>query len=152
MSLWERVKAHLERRRALQTDKEGHPADIEVQVATAILLLEAAHGDEEYEWREHRAILRALERGFGIGRKETRQLLQLAEEIRPPAVELDDVTRVVTDRFSREQRRSIVALLWKVIEADDIVEDWEEVFANHVARAVGLSREEAEEAKASASP
>jgi uncharacterized tellurite resistance protein B-like protein len=151
MHLWERVKAHLERRAALREDNEGHVADIEVQAATAILLLEVAHGDEEYVWREHRAIVRGLERGFGIGRAETLRLLERAEEIRPPAVRLAEVTQVIVDRCTPEQRRSILELLWRVIDADNVVEEWEGVFADHVAAAVGLSREEAELARRQAS-
>lgn len=151
MRLWERVKAHLEERPVLREDKDGHAADIEVQAATAILLLEVAYGDEEYVWREHRAIIRALERGFGIGRAETLQLMGRAEEIRPPVVKLADVTQVIVDRYTPEQRRRIVTLLWRVIDADDIVASWEQVFADHVAAAVGLGREEAELARRDAS-
>jgi uncharacterized tellurite resistance protein B-like protein len=147
MHLWERVKAHLEHRSVLREDKDGQPADVELQAATAILLLEAAHGDEEYVWREHRVILRGLERGVGIGRAEALDLLGRAEEIRPPVVKLADVTEVIVDRYSSEQRREIVTLLWKVIDADDVVDEWEEIFATHVARAVGLSREEVETAR-----
>jgi uncharacterized tellurite resistance protein B-like protein len=145
--LWKRVEDHLRRRPELREDRHGRPADLEVQAATAVLLLEAAHGDEEYAWREHRTILRGLERGFGIGKQETLALLGRAEEIRPPVVRLADVTGVIADRYSPEQRKSIVALLWKVIGADGVLEPWEEVFANHVARAVGLSPEEAEAAR-----
>jgi len=152
MSIWERVRAHLKHRPELREDDDGHPADIEIQVATAILLLEAAHGDAEYAWREHRAIIRGLQRGFGIGHAEAAQLVARAEEIRPPVVELADVTQVIVDRFSPEQRRSILGLLWQVIDADDLVEEWEEVFADHVADAVGLNREEAEAARRAPSP
>lgn len=148
--LWKRVEDHLRRRPELREDRHGQAADLEVQAATAVLLLEAAHGDEEYVWREHRTILRGLERGFGIGKKETLALLGRAEEIRPPVVPLADLTEVIADRYSPEQRKSIVALLWKVIGADGVLEPWEEVFANHVARAVGLSPEEAEAARRSA--
>jgi hypothetical protein len=42
-------------------------------------------------------------------------------------------------------------LLWRVIDADNVVEEWEGVFADHVAAAVGLSREEAELARRQAS-
>ncbi len=147
MSIWERVRAHLEHQAVLREDDGGHPADIEVQVATAILLLEAAHGDAEYAWREHRAIIRSLKRGFGIGHAEATQLLKSAEEIRPPVVKLADVTQVIIDRYAPEQRRSIITLLWKVIDADDLVEEWEEAFADHVAGAVGLNQNEAEAAR-----
>jgi len=142
-----RVENHLRRRPALREDRHGKPVDLEVQAATAILLLEAAHGDEEYVWREHRTILRGLERGFGIGRAETLELLGRAEEIRPPVVRLADVTELITERYTREQRQSIVSLLWKVIDADGVLAAWEAVFASHVARAVGLSPEEAEAAR-----
>lgn len=151
MQLWDRVKAHLRRRPTLREDEDRGLADLEVQAATAVLLLEAAHGDEEYVWREHRAIVRGLERGFGIGRTETLDLLGRAEEIRPPVLRLADVTETIANACTPEQRRSIVTLLWKVIDADDIVEGWEESFATHVAQAVGLSREEAEGARRSAS-
>jgi uncharacterized tellurite resistance protein B-like protein len=142
-----RVEEHLRGRPELREDREGNPADLEVQAATAILLLEAAHGDEEYAWREHRTILRGLERGFGIGKDEVRNLLGRAQEIRPPVVKLADVTELLTARYTPEQRRAIVALLWKVIDADAVLEPWEEVFGNHVARAVGLSPEEAQAAR-----
>jgi uncharacterized tellurite resistance protein B-like protein len=145
--LWSRLKDHLHGRPELREDRDGKPADVEVRAATAILLLEAAHGDEEYAWREHRTILRGLERGFGLGQDEVRELLGRAEEIRPPVVKLADVTELLAERYTPEQRRSIVALLWKVIGADARLEPWEEVFGNHVARAVGLSPEEAETAR-----
>jgi uncharacterized tellurite resistance protein B-like protein len=145
--LWRRVEDHLRGRPELREDRDGKPADLEVQAATAILLLEAAHGDEEYAWREERAIRRGLERGFGIGRKEVNTLLGRAEEIRPPVVKLDDVTQLITERYSRDQRQRIVALLWNVIGADSVLEPWEEVFGNHVARAVGLSPDAAESAR-----
>jgi uncharacterized tellurite resistance protein B-like protein len=145
--LWKRVEDHLRGRPELREDRHGQPVDLEVQAATAILLLEAAHGDEEYVWREHRTILRGLERGFGIGKEEVLGLLGRAQEIRPPVVRLDDVTEVIAERYTREQRQRIVALLWKVIDADAVLEPWEEVFGNHVAQAVGLSPEEAEAAR-----
>ena len=150
--LWRRVEEHLRGRPELREDRDGQPVDLELQAATAILLLEAAHGDEEYVWREHRTILRGLERGFGLGRDEVRELLGRAQEIRPPAVKLADVTELLTERYTPEQRRRIVALLWKVIDADARLEPWEEVFGNHVARAVGLSPEEAETARRGAEP
>ena len=58
-----------------------------------------------------------------------------------------DVTEVIVSNYSRNQRQSILTLLWRVIDADNLVAEWEEVFVNHVARAVGLSKEEAELAR-----
>lgn len=149
MSLLERIRSHLHLRRTgpLAADRKGQPTDLELQAATALLLLEAAYGDETYPWREHRTIVKGLEREFGLGRREVLALLDRAEEIRPPVVTLADVTRVLRERFDAAQRRRVLALLWQVIDADRVLEDWESAFAEHVARAVGLSAEEARAAR-----
>ncbi len=147
MDLWEAVTSLVRRDAKLAVDKTGASADLELQAATAIILLEAAHGDEVYAWSEHRAITRGLERAFGIGREEVVELLGRAEEIRPPVVTLADVTALIAERFTKAQRFEIVRLVWKVIEADHVVDDWETVLADHVARAVGLTAEEARRAR-----
>lgn len=139
MSLLERVRNHLEHRGALAKDAAGKPADLEVRAAAAVLLLEAAYGDEEYLWKEERALVNGLERAFGIGAKETRELVGQAEEIRPPVVRLADVTQVLAARYDREQRQEVLALVREVIAADGVVGSWEEAFAAHVAKALGLS-------------
>jgi uncharacterized tellurite resistance protein B-like protein len=148
MWLLDKMNEFVHGRAALAQDKTGARADLELRAATALLLLEAAYGDTEYVWREHRAIVKGLEREFGLGKREILELLGRAGEIRPPVVKLADVTEVVRDRFSKEQREEVVRLLWRVVEADDSVDEFEEVFADHVARAVGLSPQEARAARA----
>jgi uncharacterized tellurite resistance protein B-like protein len=145
--LLDRVKEFLQTSHPLARDRTGAEADLELQAATAILLIEAAFGDTEYIWREHRAVVRGLEREFGLGRKQVLEVLGRATEIRPPVVKLADVTEVIRDRFSQEQREQVVRLVWRVIEADGFVEEWEEAFADHIARAVGLGAEEARAAR-----
>jgi uncharacterized tellurite resistance protein B-like protein len=148
VKLLDRVRSHLERKAPLAKDAKGEPVDLEVKAAAAVLLLEAAYGDETYVWREDRALVRGLERAFGIGRRETRDLLGRAEEIRPPVVRLDDVIEVLATRFDETQRKDVLGLLWKVIDADAALESWEAAFAAHVTTALGLTPEQGEEARA----
>jgi uncharacterized tellurite resistance protein B-like protein len=148
MSLFDRVRELLHRKTPLATDAKGEPADLELRAAAAVLLLEAAHGDEAYVWKEERVLVRGLERAFGIGRDETHELLGRAEEIRPPVVKLADLTELLASRYDLAQRKQILGLLWRVIDADETVEPWEAVFARHVREALGLSAAEAQEARA----
>ena len=150
MHLLDRLKDHLHQQHALAKDRTGTPADLELRAATAVLLLEAAYGDTEYVWREHRAIIRGLEREFGLGREQILELLGRANEIRPPIVKLSDVTDVLRERYSPEQRAEVVRLLWRVIQADGVVEEWEAIFADHIAQAVGLDPEAAAQARTDA--
>jgi uncharacterized tellurite resistance protein B-like protein len=148
VKLLEKLREHLAKRHPLARDRSGAATDLELQAATSILLIEAAYGDTDYVWREHRTIVKGLELEFGLGRKEILEILDRADEIRPPVVKLADVTGVILDRFSVEQREEIVRLLWRVIEADKTVEEWEQVFGDHVAKAVGLTCEQARAARA----
>lgn len=137
MWLLDKVKSHLQGRAALAHDRTGAAADLELKAAIAVLLLEAAYGNEEYVWREQRAIVNGLEREFGLGKKEILDVLGRASEIRPPVVKLSDVTDVIRERLTPEQRGQVVQLVRDVIRADGSVEEWEEAFAKHVAKAVG---------------
>ena len=149
MWLLDGVNEFLHKRHALARDRSGESSDIELQAATAILLIEAAYGDTGYAWREHRTILKGLEREFGLGKKEVLDLLGRANEIRPPVVKLADVTEVIRERFTKEQREQVVRFVWRVIEADGSVDEFEGLFGDHIAKALGLSREEAQRARAS---
>ena len=148
MWLLDGLREFLQKRHALARDRSGQQADLELQAATAILLIEAAYGDAEYVWREHRTIVKGLEREFGLGKSEVLELLGRAEEIRPPVVKLADVTDVICDRFTKEQREEVVRLVWSVVEADGSVDEWEGIFADHIAKVLGLSGDEAGAARA----
>ena len=117
-----------------------------------ILLLEAAYGDTDYLWRENRTIVKGLEREFGLGKREILELLGRANEIRPPVVKLADVTDVIRDRFTLEQRKEVLRLVWRVVEADGTVDEWEESFADHIGKAVGLRGEDARAARGPRKP
>jgi uncharacterized tellurite resistance protein B-like protein len=149
VQLFDKLREFLQRRHPLRHDRTGAEADLELQAATAILLLEAAYGDTEYIWREHRTIVKGLEREFGLGKNEVLELLGRADEIRPPVVKLADVIEVIRARFNQEQHEEIVRLVWRVIEADGVLEEWEENFADHIAHAVGLSVDHARASRSS---
>ena len=151
MGLLDQVREFLQKREPLAKDRTGAQSDLELQAATTILLLEAAYGDTDYLWREDRTIVKGLEREFGLGKREVLELLGRANEIRPPVVKLADVTDVIRDRFTPEQRKEVLRLVWRVIEADGTVDEWEESFADHIGKAVGLSGEEARAARQSRS-
>jgi uncharacterized tellurite resistance protein B-like protein len=147
MQLFDRIRAFLQSRGSLARDASGAQADAELRAATAILLLEAGYGDADYDWHEHRAIVRALEHDFGLGRAQVAELVERAGEIRPPVVALADVTELLCKRLAPEQRREVVRLLWRVIRSDGAVEPWEAAFAQHVAGALGLSADDVQAAR-----
>jgi uncharacterized tellurite resistance protein B-like protein len=143
MWILDAVREHLQKQPSLARDATGAASDLELQAATAILLLEAAFGDADYAWHEERVIVSGLERGFGLGKSKVLELLGRANEIRPPIVKLADVTSLLRQRFDPQQREQIARLVWEVIRADGTVAEWEGVFGDHVAKVLGLGPAEA---------
>ncbi len=132
----------------LAVDAAGRAADTELQVATAVLLLETAHGDAEYAPDEERTIRRSIEREFGIGRGEARRVLEKAHASRPVKGDFSKSSGVVQERYSVEQRMRIMALIWEVVYADGSVEASERKLARYIARMTGLTPEQAALARA----
>ena len=61
-------------------------SDLEVQAVTAMLLMEAAYGDEAYAWSEHRSIVLGLKRAFGLSRSDVARVMDQAQSLRPPPI------------------------------------------------------------------
>ena len=85
MKLFERVRELIGRSRPLAKDARGEPADLEIMAAAAVLLLEAAHGDEAYVWREKRALVRLQRPEERLDARE-QPLLEVDEDKRALAV------------------------------------------------------------------
>ena len=148
MSILERVRSFLQPQPAhLATDRVGEPAAEDARLATAVLLLEMAYGDTEYVAAEKKAIRQIVEREFGISGRDAKRLLESAEAERPKTGNYSWVSERIQKEYSEEQRKRIVALVWKVVYADRVVEEFEEVFGNYVGKLVGLSPEEIREAR-----
>ncbi len=147
MSFFDRVK-ELVGPAPLAKDRAGDAADPDLQVATATLLLETAYGDHEYVPKEHEAIRRGISRLFGLSREEASGLMDSAEASRKErGTDLASISSDLRERFDHRQRTEIINLLWKVIFADQIVDEHETELAGHVTELAGLTPEEGLEAR-----
>lgn len=150
MPLFARVRAVLQSRHPLARRPDGEPVDPEVLVATAALLVAAAHGDHEVDPAERRAIQKSLRTAFGISRDEAAALLSAVDapdEQNEPAVDLAQTAATITQVFDEAGRQRILGLFWTVVYADHIVDDAEVSLASEVTRLLRLSAEQCQEAR-----
>ena len=147
MSIFERVKDFIQPKAPLATDTGGvFPFDVDLWVATVVLLLEMAYGDGEYVPKERKAIRLGIKRAFGISRGEAALLMEGAESSRQGG-DLAWVSTQLRERYDLEQRKCVIALLWKTVYADRVVTETEEGFADYVAQLAGLTRAQGNEAR-----
>lgn len=148
--MFRRVKTFLRGEGPLHADQDGNPHSRELQLAAAALLLEGAYGDEECTREEKTEIIRDLSFEFAISHRETKRIIEDADEIRLNHESLRPLIEVINHRLTREQRVEVLSLVWRVILADGVVQQFEKVYAEWLVPLLGLSAEEAKQASAQA--
>ena len=103
----------------------GRHAVDELQLAAAVLLVEAARLDEVYDDVERDAIDGALRRKFGLDATEAATLIAQAESTQDDVVEMHRFTRTIKDRFSAAERIEMIEMLWEVVYADGELHPYE---------------------------
>jgi uncharacterized tellurite resistance protein B-like protein len=124
--------------------------DLTLRDAAVALLLEAAYGDTRFDDDERKTLLRGVEREFGVSEVEAATFMDSASGARPPVRTLRELTETVCRGYDGEQKLRLMALLWNVVRSDERIVEFEQVFAEHVARAVGLTPLDWKRAKAMA--
>ena len=94
------------------------PGPREVQIATAVLLIEVSAADREVDPRERRAILDSLSSAFGLSPAETAEIVEVADSRSADSISLYEFTRLVDRAFTGEQKATVVELLFRVAFAD----------------------------------
>jgi uncharacterized tellurite resistance protein B-like protein len=145
MSLAEKIAELFEKGEAvLAVDQDSQPIGIEVQIAAAALLLEAAYGDEEYHSSEKAVIEHGLEVAFDLTHAETRNLMEKANEYRLKTGDITPFLREVCGSYTTEQKQSLLELIKRVVEADGKVRLVESVLYDYAREKLGLDFTEPE--------
>jgi uncharacterized tellurite resistance protein B-like protein len=107
--------------------------DRELRVATAVLLLELVRADHEVRHDEHRAVTRALERVLQATPEQSAAIVRLAEEQLKSQRPLHGYAREIDRRFKPEEKRRLIAGLWRVAFADAEILAHEEYLIRKIA-------------------
>ena len=107
--------------------------DRELRVATAVLLLELVRADLETRHDEHRAVARALGQVLQATPVESAAIVRLAEEEVKSQRPLHGYTRAIDRRFSAQEKRRLIAGLWRVAFADAEILAHEEYLIRKIA-------------------
>ena len=146
--MFDKLKDFFSGAASLQVDASGEATQRDLQIATGVLLLEMAGADDDFAPEEVQAVFRTMEEQFSIKDTDTLDLMEEAQQAREDKGKIDEFVEAINSNFSEQQRQIVLAMVWKVILADEVVEKFEQRFASEVRQRLQLSREQAEEAQA----
>lgn len=125
----------------LSSPEEPHRPDA-VAIAACALLLEIAHADDVFAPEERERIVRAVREDLGVPPADVAEVVRLAEEERRESVDLYQFTKLVGEKFSREQRLRLVEVIWGVVYADGELSAVENQLARRIAELLGFQHPE----------
>ena len=105
------------------------------KIAVVALLISTAKYDGIFDDSEKLEIQKLIENYFSLSSQDTDDLLEAAEEIENQANDLQQFTRSLNEVLNEEEKLAIMELVWKIVMADGIIDNYEE---NLVRRLSGL--------------
>jgi uncharacterized tellurite resistance protein B-like protein len=127
-------------------DRQTGGAD-ELRLGVAALLMEAAAVDGHLDAVERTAVRRILQQYFALGDEAAALLAAAGEQRAQRSTQLFGITRLISERFSRERRVALVEMLWEVVYADGTLDPLEDAMLRRVAGLVDVSDHERGEAR-----
>lgn len=107
-------------------------------VAASVLLLEAAHIDNECSKEEMEYIIETLKDKFALTDRCVKDLLNLAQADREKSVDLWEFTRYINTNFSPEEKREVMEDVWHIILLDGKLDKHEDYFAHRLSTLLHL--------------
>lgn len=114
-----------------------------IQVAVAVLLLEMAHADRNFQPLEARLIEELLQNEFGLAPDAAAELVDAAEEVRSESLDLQQFTSLINQHFSLEEKLQVMEGLWRLVYADGQLDKYEDALARQLTGLLRLSPRQA---------
>lgn len=114
----------------------------DLQIAVAVLLVEAARMDDTFDEYERGTVEHLLEQKFQLSHDEAQGLLKLAEETAERSHQLHPFTRLAVERMDPKRRIRLIEMLWEVAYADGKLDPDEDVLLRRVAGLIYVSDED----------
>jgi len=111
----------------------------QLQIAVAVLLVEAARMDDRFDAAERAAIERLLAQKFSLSPEDTEQLIGQAEAMDEKSNQLYPFTRLAVERMDPQQRINLIEMLWEVVYADGVLDPEEDALLRRVAGLIYVS-------------
>ena len=138
MSLWNKLKDLVEGVDA-DASRAGNLQEEELRLSAGALLVTAGTIDGNFDADEKKKVKALLQTRFDLEPKDVRQLFEDSEVCERDAVDLYRFTSVLCRQLDQDGRKRIVEMLWEVVMADGVVDEFESNLVWRVAELIGVS-------------
>ncbi|MEE4279676.1 MAG: TerB family tellurite resistance protein [Halieaceae bacterium] len=120
------------------TETDSQRREHDIRLAAAALLVEVARADHDHLEEEASAIAELLVETLELENAEVQALLERAGSAVENATSLYEFTRLINDHYAPDDKRELVASMWRVAYADGDLDKYEEHIIRRVAELIYL--------------
>jgi uncharacterized tellurite resistance protein B-like protein len=102
------------------------PLERRLHMATAALMVEMLHADEQVTEQEEAKLQQLLKQRFNLDTVEIEALIDLANNEKHEATDYYQFTSLLNEHYSQQQKIDLVEDLWKLAYADHELDKYEE--------------------------
>lgn len=118
-----------------------------VQVAACVVMVEAAHADQEFTHEERAHIVDAMQKRFSLTAEEAHELLEEAEAIHSESHSLFGFTRAINENFSVAEKIETMEEVWRLMYSDGVLNAHEDHLVHKLQHLLNLNHQQLIEAK-----
>ncbi|MBI2423485.1 MAG: TerB family tellurite resistance protein [Candidatus Hydrogenedentes bacterium] len=118
-----------------------------LELATCVLLLEAARIDDEFTNDERRHILHAVRQRFELREEEAEELLEAAMEVRDESTDLFRFTAELNGRLTQQEKLAVLEEIWRIFYSDGTLDGHEDHLAHKLRNLLNLNHPQMIESK-----
>lgn len=111
-----------------------------IQLAAAVLLADVARADSDFDESEFDLLLTLITAHFQLSPDEAVELANRASETAEESVSLHSFTHLLNNSLDVTEKERIVALLWKMVFADDRLDKYEDALVLKISDLLHVSR------------
>lgn len=111
-----------------------------LRLATAVLMIDVARADHEFDESEFDRILELVRAHFKLDPEAAAQLVVAANERSDEAVSAYEFTQLLHEHLDEDEKARIVALLWQIAYADGRLDKYEDAFVLKISDLLYVSR------------
>jgi uncharacterized tellurite resistance protein B-like protein len=111
-----------------------------IRSATAVLMVDVARADYEFDAEEFDSLLRLIQAHFDLSPDQAADLVNAADEKVDGLTSLHDFTQLLHNNLDEQEKAQVIGLLWQVAYADGRLDKYEDALVLKISDLLHVSR------------
>jgi uncharacterized tellurite resistance protein B-like protein len=122
------------------TEESATQHEAGLRMATAVLMIDVARADNDFDELEFERLLQLIESHFKLTAEQAAELVNTADDKAEDMVSLHEFTRILHKHLDEKEKTRIVSFLWQIAYADGRLDKFEDALVLKISDLLYVNR------------